>query len=176
MAPVVSTKTTTTLSRETGLGTSSLVPRGVHKPRIGPQPSPDCFDFRKQMPLGRGHSFSRIADTNGDFGALGGLPENAHHRYGQLTVTVASGMSYTDLAGRCLEQASRYRIWPPFPTSRSPGHAQLAPTVLAISTCSRGLRRRNGAGRRGRGPGRVEARSRSSSFVARWSLSVLSAS
>ena len=48
--------------------------------------------------LGRGHSFSGIADTTDDSVLLDGLPETLTIDSTNSTVTVASGMSYTELA------------------------------------------------------------------------------
>jgi xylitol oxidase len=48
--------------------------------------------------LGRGHSFSRIADTTGDLVLLHGLPPTFEIDSINSTVTVTPGMTYTELA------------------------------------------------------------------------------
>ena len=53
---------------------------------------------RQLRALGRGHSFSEIADTAGDLVLLKSLPKTLSIDPTDSTVTVASGMSYTELA------------------------------------------------------------------------------
>lgn len=55
-------------------------------------------DSRRVRPLGRGHSFSRIADTADDLVLLDGLPKTLEVDSVNSTVRVASGMTYTELA------------------------------------------------------------------------------
>ena len=50
--------------------------------------------------LGTGHSFSRIADTDGELISTAGLPPTADIDAAAGTVTVASGVKYGDLAQR----------------------------------------------------------------------------
>ena len=50
--------------------------------------------------LGTGHSFSRIADTDGELISTAGLPPTAEIDAAAGTVTVASGVKYGDLAQR----------------------------------------------------------------------------
>jgi alditol oxidase len=50
--------------------------------------------------LGSGHSFNRIADTTGDLVSLAGLPrEITFPAEGPATVTVSSGLRYSEIAG-----------------------------------------------------------------------------
>jgi alditol oxidase len=53
---------------------------------------------RRIRPVGRGHSFSRIADTADDLVLLDGLPKTLEVDSVSSTVRVASGMTYTELA------------------------------------------------------------------------------
>src|SRR5690349_19028637 len=50
--------------------------------------------------LGTGHSFNRIADTDGELISTAGLPPVAGIDAAAGTVTVASGVKYGDLARR----------------------------------------------------------------------------
>src|ERR1700729_3051844 len=54
--------------------------------------------------LGRGHSFSGIADTAGDLVLTDGLPSAFRIDSASSTVTVSAGMNYTELFGQ-LHQA-----------------------------------------------------------------------
>ena len=50
-------------------------------------------------PLGTGHSFNRLADTDGDQVSVAGLPNVLDVDAGRQTVTVSAGMRYGELAG-----------------------------------------------------------------------------
>jgi xylitol oxidase len=52
---------------------------------------------RQIRALGSGHSFSRIADTAGDLVLLDGLPKAFYIDRAHSTVTVAAGMTYTEV-------------------------------------------------------------------------------
>jgi alditol oxidase len=53
---------------------------------------------RRLRALGRGHSFSRIADTDGDFVLLDGLSRTLEVDSTNSTARVSSGLTYTELA------------------------------------------------------------------------------
>jgi alditol oxidase len=50
--------------------------------------------------LGTGHSFSRVADTDGDLVSLAGLPPQIEIDTGGLAVRVSAGLRYSDIAPR----------------------------------------------------------------------------
>jgi alditol oxidase len=51
-------------------------------------------------PLGSGHSFSRVADTDGDLLSLGDLPQRVEVAADGTSVTVSAGLRYGELAPR----------------------------------------------------------------------------
>ena len=70
----------------------------VHRPRSIDSLRRIVAGSRRIRPLGRGHSFSAIADTTDDLVLLDGLPETVIIDPATLTATVPSAMTYTDLA------------------------------------------------------------------------------
>src|SRR5580658_7572604 len=50
--------------------------------------------------LGTGHSFSRVADTDGDLVSLAGLPPEIEIDTAGLAVRVSAGLRYSDIAAR----------------------------------------------------------------------------
>ena len=70
----------------------------VHKPKSVDSLRRIVHDARQIRALGSGHSFSGIADTTGDSVILDNLPKTLTIDPTNSTVTVASGMSYTELA------------------------------------------------------------------------------
>ncbi len=70
----------------------------VHKPESVDSLRRIVHGGKQMRALGRGHSFSGIADTTGDSVLLDNLPKTLTIDPTNSTVTVASGMSYTDLA------------------------------------------------------------------------------
>jgi xylitol oxidase len=50
--------------------------------------------------LGTGHSFSRVADTDGDLVSLAGLPPEIEINTAGLAVRVSAGLRYSDIAAR----------------------------------------------------------------------------
>ena len=70
----------------------------VHKPETIDALRQAVHDSRKIRALGCGHSFSRIADTAGDLVLLDRLPKTFHIDKANSTVTVASGMTYAEVA------------------------------------------------------------------------------
>lgn len=69
----------------------------VHRPESIDSLRRIVDDSGRIRALGRGHSFSGIADTAGDLALLDGLPKNLTIDPTHSTVTVPSGMSYTEL-------------------------------------------------------------------------------
>ena len=70
----------------------------VHRPRSIDSLRRIVAGSRRIRALGRGHSFSAIADTTDDLVLLDGLPETVIIDPATLTATVPSAMTYTDLA------------------------------------------------------------------------------
>ena len=75
----------------------------VHKPESVDELRRIVHSSRRIRALGCRHSFSRISDTAGDLVLLTGLPKTLTIDPASSTVTVAAGMTYTELA----EQLSR---------------------------------------------------------------------
>ena len=75
----------------------------VHKPESVDELRRIVHGSRRIRALGCRHSFSRISDTAGDLVLLTGLPKTLTIDPASSTVTVAAGMTYTELA----EQLSR---------------------------------------------------------------------
>lgn len=70
----------------------------VHQPESVDSLRRIVHGSRHVRALACGHSFSRVADTTGDLVLLDGLPKTLTIDPTDSTVTVASGMSYTELA------------------------------------------------------------------------------
>lgn len=70
----------------------------IHKPESVDSLRRTVHGGRQIRALGYGHSFSGIADTTGDLVILDNLPKTLTIDQTNSTVTVASGMSYTELA------------------------------------------------------------------------------
>jgi alditol oxidase len=59
---------------------------------------------RRLRPLGTGHSFNALADTDGDQVSVTGLPPTIDVHAAEPTATIAAGLRYGELTGRLHEQ------------------------------------------------------------------------
>src|ERR1700722_18260203 len=85
-------------SRANWAGNVAFGARRIHEPESLDALRHIVEGSRRLRALGRGHSFSRIADTDGDFVLLDGLPRALEVDSINSTVRVASGLTYTELA------------------------------------------------------------------------------
>jgi xylitol oxidase len=76
----------------------------VHRPQSIDSLRRIVHGGRHVRALGCGHSFSRVADTSGDFVLLDNLPDTFTVDRNNSTVTVPSWMSYSDLADRLFRE------------------------------------------------------------------------
>jgi xylitol oxidase len=73
-------------------------PRAFHRPRSLGELQRLVSQARHARALGTGHSFSRIAATDGDLISLAGLPKTISIDAARRAVTISANVSYTELA------------------------------------------------------------------------------
>ena len=90
--------------RPTGLanwaGNVEFRAASIRRPQTVAELQADVAQGTRVRALGTGHSFSRIADTDGVLVALTGLPPVSDIDSAAATVTVGAGVKYGDLAQR----------------------------------------------------------------------------
>ena len=127
--------------------------------------------------LGCGHSFNAIADTPGDLLLLDGLPRGLSIDPTRSTVTVASGMRYTELAKELSLAGFALSNMASIPDISIAGACATATHGSGDAQPGVGrIRGRNEARHSGRGPWSSCGGKTQTHFAARWSRSVLLAS
>ncbi|GAA1910081.1 alditol oxidase [Streptomyces sodiiphilus] len=80
-------------------GNITFAPARVHRPAAVGELQEIVAGAERVRALGTGHSFNRVADTEGDLVRLDGLPHRFEPDPASATVTVAAGMRYAEVAG-----------------------------------------------------------------------------
>ncbi|MEV6106148.1 FAD-binding protein [Streptomyces sp. NPDC051940] len=81
-------------------GNVTFSPEQVHRPSSVDELSRIVARSRRLRVLGTGHSFNRIADTDGDLVSLDAMPQTVEINRTARTVRVAAGVRYAELARR----------------------------------------------------------------------------